>query len=186
MLVLGPVLIAFQKKDINARNKCSSMSFFTRNMQLVLGSITITMLEYIILMIVVMMLAPNYVFSVKGILCMLNAFIASLLALALTYFVSQLITKEQTLDMMSNVLGLAFAFLGGIFVPTEMFGKSVLKVAQFIPTYWYVKANDAIQTITSLSNLPKDIYHGFGIQIAFIAAVMSMGLWNKRMKARDE
>ena len=34
--------------------------------------------------------------------------------------------------MVSNVLSLAFSFLGGVFVPMEIFGDTMLKIAKFM------------------------------------------------------
>lgn len=53
---------------------------------------------------------------------------------------------------MVNVLSLALCFLGGIFVPLELFGDEIVNVAKFTPTYWYAMSNDLIASTKSIAS----------------------------------
>ena len=182
---VGPVFMAFNEKDISARNKCSSMSFFNRNIQMITGSVVISLMNWGLLMAVALVLYPEYVASVRGVLSMMNALLEVILALAMAYTAAQLVKKENALSMVSNVFGLSLAFLGGVFVSLDIFGKSVLNVSRFLPTYWYVISNDAIQKTTQFSNFSVDIQHGFAIQGIYCIVILLAGMLVNRMKAKE-
>ncbi len=183
--ILGPVLMNFNKRDISARNKCSSMSFTKRNLYLLLGSLILMLVAYGLMMIIAYMLYPDYVGTARGVYSMLNALIMILMSMALSYLATQIVQKETALNMFSNVVGLSMAFLGGVFVPLEIFGENVLKVSKFVPTYWYVITNDAIQNISGLGNLPLNIIQGLLVQSIYVIAILFIGLLVNRMKARE-
>lgn len=185
IMLIGPLLLAFNKKDINARNKCSSMPFFVRNMQLLGASVVVLLVEFAVLMAVGVVLYPDYAFSVKGAFSMLNGFAMDLVAMALAYFSAQIIKKPTALDIVSNTFGLGFAFLGGVFVPMEMFRSGLLVVSRFTPTYWYVTANDAIAQMTEVSEVLGIIRQSVIIQLVYALALLSVGLLLNRMKARE-
>ena len=183
---VGPVFMAFNEKNINARNKCSSMAFINRNLQIIAGSIVVALLNWGILIGLSVAMYPKYVLSARGALGMMNALLEVLFALAMAYTAAQLVKKEEALSMVSNVFGLALAFLGGIFVPLEMFGEGVLKVSRFLPTYWYVTANNAIRETTSFSNISTDITHAFIIQTIYGVVILLIGMLISRMKIKEQ
>ncbi len=185
ILAVGPVLLVFLNKDINARNKCSAVSFHVRNLWLIGSSMLVILVEFLFLMFVGGILYPDYIFTVKGLLGALNAFVSILFALSVAFLTVQLAKKENVLSMVSNVCGLALAFLGGIFVPLDVFGENVLKVSKFTPTYWYVTANDAISHVTKLSEVSADIWQGVVIQAVYAVAFLIFGMLINRMKARE-
>lgn len=183
--VLGPVLMIFNGRDLSARNKCSAMSFTKRNLYLLLGSFTLLIVVYGLIMLLAYLIYPDFMGTSKGVYSMVNALITILMSMSLAYLGAQIIQKETALNMFSNVIGLGFAFLGGLFVPLDIFGENVLKVSKFIPTYWYVKTNDAIQNITGAGNLPADIMQGYFVQCIYVAAILFIGMLINRMKARE-
>lgn len=40
--------------------------------------------------------------------------------------------------MVSNVIALGMSFLSGVFVPIEFLGDGIIKIAHFLPAYWYI------------------------------------------------
>ncbi len=156
MVSLSSVLMIFNEKDLDARNRCSSMSFFARNVQMILGSIGIMVLEYGIFMLV----------------CLSIAFLAGRQA-----------KNDGQLNMMANVVGLAFSFLGGVFVPLELMNQGMQKIAKFVPSYWYVSSNTAIWKIKSWSEA-GEIYRNEFVMLLFAAAVFAVALMLNRLRAR--
>ena len=185
ILAIGPVLLVFLRRDINARNKCSSVSFQTRNLWLIGGSIVVALAEYLFLMAIGICMYPDYILTLKGAVGAFNAFLSLLFALSVTFLFAQIVKKENALNMVSNVCSLTLAFLGGIFVPLDIFGENVLKVSKFIPTYWYVTANDAIAHVTKFSEITDPIWHGFAIQGIYAVALLTLGMLINRIRARE-
>ena len=72
-----------------------------------------------------------------------------------------------------NVIGLGTCFLGGVFVPQEILPDEVLKVAHYIPTYWYIKMNDLIKNMGKANNEFFSVFgKGIGIQLLFAATIL--------------
>jgi ABC-2 type transport system permease protein len=71
-------------------------------------------------------------------------------------------------------------------VPQQVLTAPVLKVARFTPSYWYVKAYNAIQGITSLhwSNL-SEVIGCMAIQLGFAAAIISIALVVSKRKRQQ-
>lgn len=185
IILVSPLILAFNKKDVSARNKCSAMPFFVRNIQLIAASIVVMLIEFVILIAECMILYPEYIFSTKGVFSILNVLVFELVAGALAYLTGQLISKPTATDIVSNILGLGFAFLGGVFVPMEIFRSGLLVISRFTPTYWYVVANDAIAQMTSVSEVSGTVCQSLIIEFVYALAVLSLGLLINRMKARE-
>ncbi len=183
MVSLSCVLIIFNEKNLDARNRCSSMSFFQRNLQMVLGSLGIMLLEYGVFMLVAWIMYPNYMGSFRGILSMGNALAFMLVCLSIAFLAGRQAKDDAQLNMAANVIGLAFSFLGGVFVPIDLMNKGMQKVAKFVPSYWYVSSNNSIWKIKSLSEA-GDIYRNWLIMLAFAVAVFAIALMMNRLKAR--
>lgn len=183
MVSLSCVLIIFNEKNLDARNRCSSMSFFQRNLQMVLGSLGIMLLEYGVFMLVAWIMYPNYMGSFRGILSMGNALAFMLVCLNIAFLAGRQAKDDAQLNMAANVIGLAFSFLGGVFVPIDLMNKGMQKVAKFVPSYWYVSSNNSIWKIKSLSEA-GDIYRNWLIMLAFAIAVFAIALMMNRLKAR--
>lgn len=183
MVSLSCVLIIFNEKNLDARNRCSSMSFFQRNLQMVLGSLGIMLLEYGVFMLVAWIMYPNYMGSFRGILSMGNALAFMLVCLSIAFLVGRQAKDDAQLNMFANVVGLAFSFLGGVFVPVDLMNKGMQKVAKYVPSYWYVSSNNNIWKIKSLSKA-GDIYRNWLVMLAFAVAVFAIALMINRLKAR--
>ena len=180
---LSNVLMIFNEKNLDARNRCSAMSFFQRNLQKILGSVGIMLLEYGIFMVVAWIMYPNYMGSFRGILSMGNALAFMLVCLSIAFLVGRQAKDDAQLNMFANVVGLAFSFLGGVFVPVDLMNKGMQKVAKYVPSYWYVSSNNNIWKIKSLSEA-GDIYRNWLVMLAFAVAVFAIALMINRLKAR--
>lgn len=181
---LGPVLMVFRKKEIRDRNNCSATSFFRRNIQIIAGSFVVGLMIFILFAGASFLFYTDSMMTVKGLLSMLNGGVFLLLALCMAYFISQLAKDDNTLNMVSNVLGLGFSFLGGVFVPLDIMGDKVLKVSKFIPTYWYTVTNNKIWDSVQNAAVSKEIAIGMGIQAAFTLALLLIGMVINRMNAK--
>lgn len=183
MVSLSCVLIIFNEKNLDARNRCSSMSFFQRNLQMVLGSLGIMLLEYGIFMLVAWIIYPGYMKSIRGFLSMGNALAFMLVCLSIAFLAGRQAKDDAQLNMAANVIGLAFSFLGGVFVPIDLMNQGMQKVAKFVPSYWYVNSNNNIWKIKSLSEA-GDIYRNWLVMLAFAVTIFAFTLMINRLKAR--
>ena len=183
ILGLGAVMKTFRDKDLSARNKCSAMSFFQQNIQIILGCILFTLAVFAVFMVMALCLTGNYMFTVRGVLSALNALVFSICAASIAWFCVQFARTMPELNIMSNVFSLSFSFLGGVFVALDLMGDGMKQAAKFIPSYWYVIANRDIQKADSFAGA-GNIYQCYLVVLLFALAFFSVGLLVNRMKLR--
>lgn len=184
ILGIGFVLRTFGNKDLSARNKCSAMPFLKQNAQIILGCLVFMTAVYLVFMVMAYVFVErDYMFSIKGVLSVINALVFSICALSVAWFVAQFAKSVVALNAFSNLFGLSFCFLGGVFIPADMMSEGTRQVAKFIPSYWYVIANREIQKTAGFASAGR-IYQSYLIVLMFAAAFFVIGLFIKRMKLR--
>lgn len=167
--VVAMVMISFKDSRIQQRHKVSRLSYQSINRQLILGNCVIGFGVWLIYIIISFILYPSAMFSLSGLLYMLNSAIYVLFILVFGYLVSSFIRSREAINGISNVVGLGGSFISGAFVPQQFLAASVLAIAQFTPMYWYVKANNEISTMTNFSfdNL-KPVFTSMLIALGFV------------------
>ena len=181
---LSVVLMAFNEKNVEARNKCSAMSFAKRNFQMILGSVCLMIVECLVFAAAACVMYPEFMGGVRGVLSTLNALVYGLVCLSIAFFVGRLAKNTSQLNMIANVIGLGFSFLGGVFVPLEVMSEGVKTVAKFVPSYWYILSNEAIWKMENFKDA-GDIFINFLVMGAFAVAVLAMAMMVNRLKARE-
>lgn len=184
ILGLGAVMKTFRNKDLSARNKCSAMSFFKQNAQIIMGCILFTIVVFVFFMVMALFLDGDYMFSIKGCLSAINTLVFSICAASLAWFCVQFASSMAELNAMSNVFSLSFSFLGGVFVTLDLMSDGMKQAAKFIPSYWYVVANRDIQKAESFAEIGS-IYQSYFVVLLFAIAFFSVGLLVNRMKLQN-
>jgi ABC-2 type transport system permease protein len=174
---LSPVLMVFRKKDIANRIDCSCAPAHSRNTQIAIGCLTYTFGLWLVFMLLsIAIYGAGSIFSKNGLLCLLNSFVFALFATALTLLISVFPLNSNALNMVANVIGLGMSFLCGIFVPQYYLGDNVLKIARFLPAYWYVRSNNMTAGFSNEAFSMSTYRICIGIQLLFFAAVFSVYL----------
>ncbi|EOS45925.1 ABC transporter permease [Lachnospiraceae bacterium JLR.KK009] len=185
ILGVGGCMKAFQNKDLAARNKCSSMSFLSQNLQIFLGCAVYMVIVYAAFLGMACLNVGDYMLSLRGALNAANAFVFGICSLSVAWFAVQFAQSSAMLTILSNVFGLGFSFLGGVFVSVDMMGESARNMAKFVPSYWYVVANEEIQKVGAFAEGEK-VYQAFGMVLMFSLAFFSAGLLVNRMKVKSK
>lgn len=177
---LGPILMAFNRKAIKQRNICSAMSLKSRNLQLTAGCAIFSIGIWLIYILFAFILYGGQMAQLTTWLNILNSFVILTVFVSIAFFIGFFVKNNNVLAAMSTTISLALCFIGGIFVPQEIMSESILSFAKFVPTYWYVKVNDAISTLPDMQfetlKTPLIwilIQFGFAIAIFFVALVAS-------------
>lgn len=98
----------------------------------------------------------------------INILAMLVLSLSLGFFAGTAARSRDAINGITNVIGLSFCFMGGIFVPMELFSKSVDKVARWFPTYWYVKLNNEVGALKEVTpEFVKDFWLETGIILCY-------------------
>ena len=185
ILILGvsSISMVFNDKSLKRRNLCSPIKYKSFNLQLILGNLVFALASYGIMAAFIFMLDRKNMMSYNGLLLSVNALVFTIAALSISYLVGLLIKGRSAQSAAANVIALGFSFISGVFVPQEFLNDKVLTFASLNPTYWYVKANNAIGTMSNFSfdNL-SPVFTYMIIELGFALAIFSVALVVSKQK----
>ncbi len=166
-----PVILRFGSMLLKKRSDISSTPVLKRQIAIALAAGVISVLIIIVLITLASILSGE-AFTGRWWLIVLNIVTLSITVVMLLVAVSNLNLKPEMSAGFTNVVGLSFSFLGGIFVPIEYLGSGAKVIGQFLPTYWYSEAMTRIKTGGGFN----DILNCLLIQLLFGVMVMGVGL----------
>lgn len=180
---VAPVVQAFNKREVSNRMKISAMDSRSRMAQMLMGSAVLSILILGLLDIVSLIMYKGRPLEGEMIFNMLNGFVFLLVAMGIISIVTSFDLNQNATNMVANIVGLGMSFLGGIFVPMEIFGDALLKVAKFLPTYWYVSAQDELFE----NGLTQTFWECIGVELLFAVAFVSVAmLLSRKMRVARE
>lgn len=183
---ISVVMHSFHGLDIRRRHSTSPMTNRSMNLQLILGNFTYVFAYLIIFITAGYILNRDRMVNANTLMTWLNVFVFSLTVLALSYLVGISITSKKAVQAIATAVSLSLAFISGVFVPQQFLTAPVLKVASFTPAYWYVKANNAIEGISSLRwSENSAIFSYMTIQLGFALALFSISLVVSKRKRQQ-
>lgn len=149
--VITLILSEFKKEMISKRTIISSMDYGKHNWYLFLSNGLFAVTLLILYIILGVILVGDVLISWHGLMYFVNASIFTLCALAIATLIGTLVRNKEAINGIVNVIALGSSFLAGAFVPMEWLPKSVLNIAQVLPSYWFIKTNEAIKTIEEIN-----------------------------------
>lgn len=176
---LAPIIIIFQEKDMRNRINCSCAKLLERNLQLALGGGVYSICIWLLFIILGTVVYRGAMFSVNALYAMLNSFAFLLISVAMTLLFSCFDLGANVMNIVnivSNILGLGMSFLGGVFVPQNMLSDKVLAFARFLPTYWYIRANNMLAGFSTELFDMHVYWNAIGIQLLFALAIFALTL----------
>jgi ABC-2 type transport system permease protein len=189
VLILGisAIMLVFNNKDLSRRNFCSPVSAGRMNLQFILANFVFTLSCWAIMVGVGTLMDIRHGLNGNFAYFLLNSIIFTLCASSISFLIGNMLKNRSAISAVCNVVTLGPCFISGVFVPQELLSDNVLKIASFTPTYWFVKANNQIASLTNLnaSNLRQIFYYmliEFGFALAFFAVSLAVGK-KKRMSS---
>lgn len=171
---ITPTLAVYNRKELRKRISCSAYPFSKINTELFLGVAVMGVGICGILMLLASVITGGEVWSMNGAFYMLNTLCYMFVAMAVAFLVSRLTDKDQIISMVSNVFSLGMAFLCGIFVPMEYLGENVIKLAHFLPAYWFAKGTALIEHIQEQQI--SILFRYMGVELLFAIAIWFVAL----------
>jgi ABC-2 type transport system permease protein len=124
--------------------------------------------------------------DVNLLLYCINAVVFAITTLSLSYLIGISVTSKKAVSAISTAISLSLAFISGMFVPQEFLGESVLRLASFTPTYWYIKVNNTIVSLTGYQwDNVSEILAMMAVQIGFAAAFISIVMVVSKRKSQQ-
>ena len=126
-------------------------------------------------------------FNRQGLLLILNLLVFCLTVLSIGFLIGNNIQNKEVMGAINNVITLGTSFICGAFVPQEILGNSVLRIAKIFPSYWFIKNNDLIVILTNynIDNL-KPIFINMGIVLLFglLFYIINLIILRLKLKAK--
>ena len=187
IMTMSLILMEFKKKEIRSRMQSSAVPFWKQILSMVAAFLIVGMLIWAIFLVIQTILYQGGIFTSGHVmLYLLNSLACILVAQSLGFFTGTVANGSGALNGMNNVISLGLCFLGGIFVPLEMLGDGIIKVSQFLPTYWYSVVNGLLGDYAVLgSELIGTVWMGLLIQVLFAAAIFALTLIIRRRQIQE-
>lgn len=186
VLILGisSIMMVFNNQDIKRRNSCAPMRLKNFNAQLAIASTIFGIIVWGFMLLVAFVLYDITTDNLPLVLlCSVNALLMTFTALGIALLTGQFIKSYNIQSAVANVVSLGLCFLSGVFVPQYLLGDSVKAIASFTPTYWYIKANNAIIGLKSFSmEALSPILADMLVLTGFIVAIFAVGLMISRYR----
>src|SRR6056297_2258089 len=174
---ISSFILVFNKSFIKQRTMCSPLSNNQIVFQRLLGDLVLALGLWLVTTICGFLVHGEALLTTNGALWILNLLIFSLVCLSISFLIGSLIKSKNALSAVANTIGLGTSFLCGAFVPQYLLGDSVLAVARFIPTYWYIRGNNLIARLNAFnSETMGPVLMTFAIQIGFFVAIIAVSM----------
>ena len=179
MLILGvsTCMLTFNSLNLKRRNLCSPMTLRSMNLQMIAGGLLFSLFSWGALVVVSLAIYGRAMLTQAGFYLILNSFVFMLVGLSLSYLVGNLLKSRNAQAAVANVLTLGMSFISGVFVPQAILGKTVLAIARFTPSFWFVKANIDIGSQVNFSGQNMSgIWLSMLRQLLFAAGLLAVSL----------
>lgn len=188
IFMVGMGMAVFHNDNIKRRNMVSPMPYGKMNAQIFLANALVTMSIWLLFIGIGVILFGQTLFSIHGLLLAINSLIFSGVALSIGFLLGNLVKNRNAQGGIINVIALGSSFLCGSFVPQAFLGDSVLNIARVLPSYWYIKSNDLIAGMGTLTfeqfqpilvNMIVMILFGVGF-FALTALINKYKIWHRK------
>lgn len=184
---ISSVQMVFGKKELRMRHGSSPLSQRRLTLEVVFYGALISLGICLILLVIAFVMHGSYLTAggwQLGVLVSVNVLVFMLVAVALSILCSQFTSTPTVQAIISNFVSLALSFLGGLFVPMELLSDGLLKVARFLPTYWYADTFDKINALTSYSaQALMPVVQGLLLQLGFAVTFFCLSLLVSKYKS---
>ena len=187
ILGIGTLLLVFYDTDLMRRNACAPLSSSSVNLQFILAILVFTILAWSIMVAFCLLFNYKNSLNLNTLYFVINSLVFAVCGTGISFLIGNLVKSHNAIPAVNNVVTLGLCFISGVFVPMELIADSVLRIANFTPTYWFVKANNQIAKLThfDFANL-EPIFTSMLIQICFALAFFVAALVaNKKRRFED-
>lgn len=180
MIITGvsSVMITFNEKDLYMRNLCAPLPKRSMNLQLAAGHGVFALGCWGMLVVGSFILHSDTLLSsdLTG-LYLLNTLVFAVVCTSIGFLIGSFVKSTGAQMGATNVIALGMSLLGGVFVPQSIMSKSVLAVAKFLPSYWYVLANNGISELSAIAgNNLRPVFGSMLVQLGFALAIFAVTL----------
>ncbi len=186
MTGISQIMLTFNGRDLYLRNLGAPLPRRSMNLQLAAGHGVFALACWAILLLGGFILHGRSLLAAgSGGLYALNTLVFTAVCAAIGFLVGGFVKNQGVQAGAINIVALGLSFLGGVFVPQSVMSKSVLAVARYLPSYWFMRANETIGLAGFSGGALQSVYSSILIQLGFALAIFSVALFlgKERRKA---
>lgn len=181
------ILASLNEEHVRKRTIISTYPYYKYNF-IVFSSLTlIVFIVYLFYMVLSLILFKKLMFTSQGILFMINSFLFALCSLSIGFLIGHMTSNKQAISGIVNVVALGSSFLCGCFVSMSYMPSYVLKIAHVLPSYYFIKNNELLKTLTvfNKTNLNPFIINGCILLLFTILFLVLTNLISKKKQRCD-
>ncbi len=183
------ILITFNQSTLQQRCQAAPLTPTKKSIQMLLAlSLYSFLLWSIIILVELLIFGKTFLKTPHLMYYVMNAFVLLIVVMSLAYLIGSSIKNINSTSVVINVVSLSMSFLCGVFVNLELLPTKVIKIAMFLPIYWYEKSCQLLRTYGTLnSGMKINFYKYQGIQLLFAIAFIMIALVivkNRRILSR--
>ena len=185
IFIISLILSIFNNEKIRKRNVISSSSYKKNNRLLLLSNLLYAFTVWLIYFILAIIILGDILWTSNGIMFVINSFVHLITITSLAFLIGNLVKNKDSVNGITNVIGIGTSFLCGVFVPLDYLPNSVINIAHLLPTYYYVKSNSIIKSLEEVNiETLKPVFINMGVLIvsAIIFIILSNIVSNKKRK----
>ena len=190
ILCVSNITLAFRRPDVNMRNLCAPLKARSLGMQQILCYAMMSLAAFLVLNLTGLIQfgsklrgADNRIIA----LILLNSFIFTVVATAIASLACAFVRGPNSQNAIANSLSLVLSFIGGVFVPLDMFGSGLLAISRFTPTFWYITTLEHACGLTSFDRFSlSGVWQGMLIQLAFAVSIFCVALAVNKRRSESE
>ncbi|NLE24768.1 MAG: ABC transporter permease [Clostridiaceae bacterium] len=179
ILILGmsALMISYNDRDLKRRTGCSPLSDTASNLQFIFANLTFALVSWLMMAIFCLIIDVKNILTLNTFYFIISSFIFAFCGSGMGFLIGSVAKGNEAISAITNVVVLGSSFLSGVFVPVEFLGSTALKIASFMPTYWYVKANNQIAQLTHFDfDYIKPVLSDMAIVFCFGIAFFALSL----------
>ena len=184
---LCPTLMTLKSKEIRYRTNCSPLRSSATTIQTFIAS-AICVLVIWIVFIGAGMIMYGGMYRGRAWYAVLNSFIFVMIITMLAAFIANIAKKQETVNIITQIISLGMSFLCGVFVPQFLLGKGVLAAAHFLPAYWYIKVNNMLSGVDTYDHdlliTCLLVQVGFAVALGALALVVNRVVYQGGVKKK--
>lgn len=188
ILAISTTMSVINSKNLKRRIQCSPIEYKRMNLELTLGHICIGTIILAAAVGIWFIVQPTILQTPNVFWLIINTICLMLVVMSTGFLVGSLIKSKSAQNVATNVISLGLCFISGVFVPQEFLAGVVLKIANFSPVFWYIKANTLIANSSAFPmETIKPILGYMGIELGFAITIWLITLViNKNRRTSEE
>ena len=151
IFIIGTIMCIFNKETIRKRNNVSKLKPKSFSNQLFLGHMTLTLSILAIFILISVILYKDLMFTVNGLLLILNSLCFAITATSLAYLIGCLIKNQNVISGIQNIITIGLSFISGCFVPIELLDTNIVNFSKIFPSYWFIQGNYDITKLSTFN-----------------------------------